>query len=219
MHQVILKKGSFAAASRGMTIELRGKTSHAGEPENGINPAMAISRIIRGLQEVNRDKAYFKDLSFTTVIHLSLGSIAFGTSAGHAEMRLTLRTFENEDMHALCQRVESLVSAIARSERLELRMSYSEIFPAIVNDPGCVSLIRESASENGLSIKRKVIPFRWSEDFGYYTTKYKGGFFGLGSGESQPALHNPDYDFPDELIGTGVSMFHSICKKILQSNK
>jgi metal-dependent amidase/aminoacylase/carboxypeptidase family protein len=41
--------------------------------------------------------------------------------------------------------------------------------------------------------------------------------FGLGAGNDTPALHNPDYDFPDKLIPTGINMFRSIidqiCKK------
>ncbi len=59
-------------------------------------------------------------------------------------------------------------------------------------------------------------PFRWSEDFGYFTQKYKGGYFGLGSGENQPALHNPNFDFPDDLIETGVKVFYSIYKTIIR---
>ena len=38
--------------------------------------------------------------------------------------------------------------------------------------------------------------------------------FGIGAGENHPALHNPDYDFPDEITPYGVQMFHSIIKLI-----
>jgi hypothetical protein len=41
--------------------------------------------------------------------------------------------------------------------------------------------------------------------------------FGLGAGKDQPALHNPDYDFPDSIISTGIHTFYSITK-ILLSN-
>ena len=37
----------------------------------------------------------------------------------------------------------------------------------------------------------------------------------LGAGETQPALHNPDYDFPDALIPVGVSIFAQIAREIL----
>ncbi len=53
-HKIILKKGSFASASKGMTIKLTGKTAHAAEPENGISPADAISEMIKKLHAIKR---------------------------------------------------------------------------------------------------------------------------------------------------------------------
>lgn len=214
-HKVLLRSGSFAAASRGMTIRLTGKTSHAGEPEKGINPAYAISGIIGRLKQLNEDPSRFRDVTFSTVIHILLGEISFGTSPGYAELRVTLRAFENRDMDQLTEQTERIVAEIARKEKLGHEISFSEVFPATVNDETCVELIRQSAEEHHLPYEYLEKPFRWSEDFGYYTEKYRGGYFGLGSGEKQPALHNPDYDFPDELIGTGIMLFYAIYKKIL----
>jgi len=57
---------------------------------------------------------------------------------------------------------------------------------------------------------------KWGEDFGLLTTHYRGAMFGLGSGEHQPALHNPDYDFPDSLIETGSNMFEQIVRDFLK---
>ena len=57
-------------------------------------------------------------------------------------------------------------------------------------------------------------PFKWSEDFSWFTKHYKGAMFGLGSGMSQPPLHNPKYDFPDEIITTGIQMFIGIYNSI-----
>ena len=44
----------------------------------------------------------------------------------------------------------------------------------------------------------------------------QGAIFGLGSGVDQPALHNPDFDFPDALIPTGISLYKSIYNFILE---
>jgi metal-dependent amidase/aminoacylase/carboxypeptidase family protein len=41
--------------------------------------------------------------------------------------------------------------------------------------------------------------------------------FGLGSGENVPALHNPDYDFPDEIIQAGIDIFYNISKVALDA--
>jgi metal-dependent amidase/aminoacylase/carboxypeptidase family protein len=113
-------------------------------------------------------------------------------------------------MELLIGEVEKLIEDIAREEGLIHEISQSEIFPATINDPACVEQIRKAADSAQLPVRELDRPFRWSEDFGYYTEKYRGGYFGLGSGENTPPLHHPGFDFPDELIGSGVSLFYSI---------
>ena len=60
-------------------------------------------------------------------------------------------------------------------------------------------------------------PFKWGEDFGLFTEHFSGAMFGLGSGENVPALHNPDYDFPDEIIQAGIDIFYNISKVALDA--
>lgn len=213
-HKILIKKGSFTAASKGLTVKLYGKTSHAAEPENGINPAQAISKIIQELHQLRNRKNQFEDLILLTIIHIQLGEVAFGTSPGYAEIRITLRSFKNNDMDLLSSQTEQIIKRIAREENLKSTLKYSEVFPATVNDKECVKFIQEAARENQLSMESISKPFKWSEDFGYYTQKYKGGFFGLGAGINQAALHNPNYNFPDEIIDTGINVFFSIYHKI-----
>ena len=55
-------------------------------------------------------------------------------------------------------------------------------------------------------------PFRWSEDFAEYLLQWPGAMFGMGSGEQQPELHHPDYNFPDELIEPAAQLFFSLAK-------
>lgn len=213
-HKIILKKDSFAAASKGMTVELIGKTSHAAEPENGINPAITISEIVKNLKSLINNKNQFKDLTLLTFIYIRMGEISFGTSAGYAKMGITLRAFENEDMNLLTEKAEEIIKHICKKEKLEYDIVYNEIFPATVNDEHCVHLIERAAKVNNYNTEYIEKPFKWSEDFAYYTEKYKGGFFGLGSGVNQPALHNPDFDFPDEIIETGINVFYDIFTNI-----
>jgi len=77
-----------------------------------------------------------------------------------------------------------------------------------------VRLVEEAAGARGVATLRHDVPFGWSEDFGHFTASAKGALFGLGSGENQPALHNPTYDFPDELIATGVAVFEAILRRL-----
>lgn len=217
-HKIVLKNGSFTSASKGMTIKLTGKTSHAAEPQNGISPADAISQIIKELHELRENKTYFKDFVLLTIIHIQLGEISFGTSPGYAELRVTLRAFENEDMDVLTDNCEKIIKEISKAEKLNIEISYSEVFPATVNTDKCVSIVEQSAKQINLDTEHIEKPFKWSDDFGYFTEIYDACYFGLGSGKEQPQLHNPDFDFPDDIIETGINIFYAIYKKVLNND-
>ena len=58
-------------------------------------------------------------------------------------------------------------------------------------------------------------PFRWSEDFGHFSSICPTVFFGLGIGEDAPALHRPDYHFPDSVIPTGIAVYAGLIEKLL----
>lgn len=214
-HRIILKKGSFASGSKGMTIKLTGKTAHAAEPQNGVSPADAISQIINKLHVLREDRALFSDFILLTIIHIQLGEVSFGTSPGYAEIRVTLRAFKNEDMDLLTNQCEKIIKEISSSEKLSYEISYNEVFPATVNNDQCVDIVEQSAKQINLEVEHLKTPFKWSEDFGYYTQKYNACYFGLGSGNNQPQLHHPDFDFPDDIIETGIDLFYTIYKNFI----
>jgi len=213
-HDIIIRDETFASASKGIIIKLHGKTSHAGEPENGINPSMAVAEIIKKFHALPAEKD-FKDLTLITMVNVKVGEKAFGTSAGYGEVMATLRSYRNDDMEKLTSKAEEFIKATASKENLEVEIEYTEEFLATENDSQCNQLIEKAAQDNNLYIDKKDATFRWSEDFSHFTHRFKGALFGLGSGIDQPQLHNPDYDFPDEIIETGASIFFSIYKKLL----
>jgi len=214
LNNILVRKKHFAAASNGMIVKLFGKTSHAAHPEMGISPALAVANIISGFSELTLKKDGFKDFKLITIIHTLLGEIAFGTTPGYAELRATLRSFRNDDMDLLTEKAVSIVEKICDKHGLTEKIEWVESFPATVNDENCVDLVSEIAATNNFKIEQIDEPFRWSEDFGHFTLNYPGALFGIGSGEDHPALHNPDYDFPDKIIPTGITMFEGLVRKI-----
>ena len=212
---VILKKGTFAAASKGMINKLQGKTAHAGEPENGRSPALAMARIVEELTHMP-GKLSLEDYALITVIHARLGEIAFGTTPGYAEVMATLRTYSNSDMDQLTREAIASVKRHAREHGLGEEVSWTEEFPATVNDPNSVDLVHRVAQEAGYRSIFIEDPLRWSEDFSNFTLNYPGALFGLGSGENTPQLHNPDYDFPDGILDHGIRVFYGIYQHLLK---
>lgn len=100
---------------------------------------------------------------------------------------------------------------------MKLNFYYTEKFKANKNDPEATRSIRAADIGLGLDVHELQQPFKWGEDFGYFTQRYKGAFFGIGGGEDCAALHNPDYDFPDQLIITGSAVFYELYREILHN--
>lgn len=212
---IVMRNEHFAAASKGMIIRLTGKTSHAANPEHGISPALAVAQIIQQLTQLSEAKDGFYAFKLITVIYTRIGEIAFGTTPGYAEVMATLRSYRNDDMEVLTNKAIKIVEEAADFYGLQEKIEWREEFPATINQTGCSDIVKEVAAENGFEIISPAEPFRWSEDFGHFTMKYPGALFGVGSGKKHPALHNPDYDFPDEIIPTSIMMFYGIIKKLL----
>ena len=212
---VLWKDGPFCAASKGMMLRLNGVTSHAAEPEKGVNPAQSLARIMLDMQALPANATLWQQLVLVTPVYAHLGDKAFGTSAGYAEFGATLRAFDPEDMKLLTYKVEEIIRYYCTNQGLNFNINYLEEFPATVNPAVAGPYVRTAAINSGLSIKELSEPFRWSEDFGWYRETCQTAFVGLGAGENQPGLHHPDYDFPDEIIAPGLQMFVSLIRQIL----
>ena len=213
--QILVKKGVFASASRGMIIKLKGRTSHASHPANGENPALAASQIVQSFFMIPQMKTDLHHATLITPIQIKVGQPAFGTSAGSGEVMFTLRSHRNEEMKILTETAENHAEAIAKAHNLKIEINYTEKFEAVNNDGKCIDFIKKVAKDSKFSLLEKKYPFPWSEDFGQFTSKFNGALFGLGAGENTPQLHNEDYDFPDEILETGLAMFQKIADQIL----
>lgn len=212
--QIIVREGVFASASSGLRIHLKGKTSHAAEPEAGNSPALAVAQLIQVLSSIPQFYTSLHEPAQATVIHAKLGDVAFGTSPGEGDVMVTLRAHTQNMMKLLHDRVASIAGSTAEMFELEMAITPAEPFPPTTNDSQVVKLIEEAANKLDMNIHQMSHPFAWSEDFGHFTSRFKGALFGLGAGEDHPALHNPKYDFPDDLIDPGVSLFSEIINRL-----
>lgn len=215
LHEVVVKNDSFTASVVSLVIVLKGKTAHAAEPEHGVNPALAVSELLLQASICSNNSPEWDDFAVVTPVHVNLGSEAYGTSAGEAKLGFTIRTWTEDEMELLKAKIENFLINLAEKHRLEMNFKYIEEFKACINHPDAVKQIKKVAEELKLKVSEPNLPFKWGEDFGLFTQNFKGAFFGLGAGKNQPTLHNPDYDFPDELIPTGAQLFYKLCKNHL----
>ncbi|MFC5384775.1 amidohydrolase [Aquamicrobium segne] len=214
--QVRLKTGVVNCASRGMRIILEGKTAHSSMPETGISPMLAVSKLLPALPLLGTGTFADDDFGMLTVTHVSMGEAVFGIAPGRAEVWATLRTRRDDRMANLCASAEALAADIAGEHGLSLLYDYQEIFLASVNAAEAVAHLQQALDDEGILHTEDNLPMRASEDFGIFGqgTAASAMFF-LGAGEQHPALHNPDYDFPDDLIAIGSKVFMRLVHNLL----
>lgn len=214
-HQVVYRRDTFTAAVNSIIFKLKGKTAHAGEPELGVNPALAISKILQAALALSNNAPDRADFSIVTPVYINLGKIAYGISAGEGELHLTIRTWTEENLQNLTAQLEEIARNESQMEGLHLQIEKTQHFNANENDDSAVDYLLKALSNTNYDVVQREYPFKWGEDFGLFTQKFKGAMFGIGAGTDCPALHNPDYDFPDEIIETGVEVFFKIQSTIL----
>ena len=208
---VLIKEGSFAAASAGLTVRLSGRTSHAAYPEQGCSPDRALAGLTLDL--INLPDPWRKSgrLALVTVVHSRLGRPAFGVTPGEAELLATLRADDDALLAELKEAAGAAAERQALDHGLTAALSFSEEFPATTNHPQATELARRAAGRSGLEILLpQESPFRWSEDFGRLAALGKGAMIGLGAGVDHPALHAERYDFNDNSLTCGVELLQNL---------
>lgn len=217
-HQILVRDQVFTPSVKSIIIHLNGRTAHAAEPEHGISPSMMVSDLLRLANEWTHNKPEDDTFCVITPIQILMGEEAFGTAAGEADVKLTIRTWREAQMEKLSERLTAWLTNTAANYELEVEWSFTQVFKTTRNSPDANDLIRKVAKAENLDLVENDVPYKWGEDFGLFTQKYRGAMFGLGSGEDTPALHNPDYDFPDDILETGIKMFTGLAEEILKAN-
>lgn len=213
--KVALAEGPVNCASRGMRIVLTGKTAHASMPEFGVSPVDVVAQLMPALTALGKGGPLEEGFSMVTVTHAKIGEAAFGVAPGHAEIWATLRTLTDAGMEDLCASAEQLVLSAAREKGLGVEISYDDIFQHCENAPEAVAHLRRALEEEGVPYDQGQLPIRASEDFGRFGHRAPAAMFFLGAGENHPSLHNPDYDFPDDLIAIGARVFIRTLRNLL----
>jgi amidohydrolase len=219
IHSIITINGNFSSTVQSVAIQLIGKESHSAEPEYGVNPALCIAELIQKFNRLNNNDPAKEDFRLCVPIYSSMGVKSYGISAGFGEIHYTLRTKSIEKMEGLKQDVDSILLEVCSKHKLPYTAKWFDFFPAVFNDEFCTQVITETARMHNYDIINKITPFKFGEDFGWFSKKHKAAMFGIGAGLESPALHQANYDFPDEIIETGMNMFKGIIKRILTHPK
>lgn len=213
LHSFVVKAGSITAAVRSLVVRFTGRTSHASEPEKGENPSLAVADLLRGCDALNVHDITSPGFRLITPVHVRIGSVAYGVSAGDGEVHLTIRTVANDGLADLQARIVELAESLAARDRLVVETEVVEDFFANMNDPDVTERVLRAAHTCGFDVITPDVGLRGGEDFGLFTERFPCCMVLLGAGDDHHPIHNPNYDFPDELIDTGVRLFDTIVRQ------
>jgi amidohydrolase len=203
--------GTCHCASKGITIHMEGSPAHASQPEDGVNPAFAIAKIIDSIPELTSPKNN-KGMVLCTVIQVEIGERAFGVSASKGDLLLTIRALYETEMDKLQKNLETLALEQAEKYGLKVSFSYNDTFPETTNHKESSDKIRQVCEKKGFQLIEMIDAFRASEDFGHYLKYTKGAMFYVGNGEDYPQIHTYNYDFRDEIIEPVVELFKGLAE-------
>jgi amidohydrolase len=207
---VLLKPGLFAVASTGLEIELKGRSSHAAEPEKGINPSSMVESVLNRVGK--RVEAYLDESPTHKVActYIRMGERAFGVSPGNAKIGYTLRSGSDERLEKMVNGLEELMSELNQATELDISSRRVEPFRSTINDSQGIRRIRDACTSEKIPALELEEPFLWSEDFGRFGEKFPVVLFGLGAGVNWEPLHSGEFDFNENLIERGVEVFKAI---------
>lgn len=207
--------GLINCASLGLEIKLTGITAHAADPEDGVSPAHAVARLIPALDALGQGETLDADFRLVTITHVKIGEPSFGVAPGEGKIYATLRTAGDEGMESLEATARSLACSVAEEFGLSVDFEVCDNFAASINDPDAYGVATKAMDAIGITYGDAGVPMRASEDFGVFGWNAKAAMLCLGPGENYAALHNPDYDFPDDLIPIGSAIFERIARDLL----
>lgn len=212
LHTVVVKPGPMFAAVRSIVIRFVGRTAHAAEPEKGENPSLAIADLLHECDDLTNNDLAAPDFGVVTAVHVLIGSPAYGVSAGAGEIHLTIRGIDGDRLDALFETIISKAERFAQRDLLQANVEIVEDFRANINDPDVTDLVTTAARNCGLDVLTPDVGLPHGEDFGLFGDQFPCCMLLLGAGVDHDPIHNPDYDFPDELIATGVDLLDRIVR-------
>ncbi len=200
-----IRPGPLMAAADRIRIEVEGRGGHAAWPHDCADTILAASAIVLAAQNIvsrNVDPLKSAVVSITMI------------AAGHTDNVIpqtatllgTTRTLEPAVRDLVEHRLHEIVAGTAAAYGVKATLNYRRDYPTVVNHADNTAFAARVAAEiaGADKVDTDVAPRMGAEDFAFMLNERPGAFIFAGNGDTAP-LHNPAYNFNDELIPVGVS--------------
>ena len=217
--------GPMMASSNEFEITIRGKGAHAALPHNGIDPVLVATHLVQALQSVITRNKRPIDTAVISVTKIHAGE-AFNVIPDAATICGTVRTFTVDTLDLVEDRMRQLVEQLPPAFGAAGTMRFHRNYPPTVNDAAQTEFVRGVLREMvGPQNVLEFEPTMGSEDFAYMLQAKPGCYIVVGNGEGDHRsaghglgpcqLHNPSYDFNDDLIPIGASYWVRLAERFL----
>ncbi len=208
--------GPFMSASDTARITIHGRGGHAARPHQTVDPVLIAGSLVMALQSVVARNIDPRQTAIVTIGALHAGQAA-NVIPDSATMALSIRSFDAEVRDRLEARIRALVTAHVEGYGGTVEIDYERGYPVVVNSEAETAFAAEVARElvGAERVQAPFPPVTGSEDFAYYLLHKPGSFLRLGNGEAGAMLHNPRYDFNDEILTTGAAYWTRLVERYL----
>lgn len=211
--QFAVSTGPVMASSNEFKITIRGKGSHAALPHNGIDPVPVACEMVQAFQTIisRNKKPMDAGVISVTMIH---GGEATNVVPDSCELQGTVRTFTLEVLDMIERRMKQVAEHICAAHEAVCEFEFVRNYPPTVNHPKeaafCAQVLGRIVGEANVLPQE---PTMGAEDFAFMLQAKPGAYCFIGNGDGSHrehghgagpcTIHNPSYDFNDELIPLG----------------
>jgi len=223
--QFAVKDGPCFASSNEFRITLRGKGAHAAMPHLGIDPVPVACQMVQAFQTIITRNKRPIDAGVISVTMVHAGE-ATNVVPDSCEIRGTARTFTLEVLDLIEQRMRDIAHHTSAAFGVSCEFTFHRNYPPTINHTAETAFARRVMSELvGADNVLEFEPTMGAEDFSYFLQALPGAYFVMGNGDGAHRLgghgmgpcmlHNPSYDFNDDLIPLGATLWVRMVEKWL----
>jgi hippurate hydrolase len=207
--------GPVMASSNEFKITIHGKGSHAGLPYMGIDPVPIACQMVLGLQSIisRNKKPVEAGVLSVTMIHAGEATNVIPDSC---ELQGTVRTFSYEVLDLIETRMKQVAEHTCAAHEATCTFEFVRNYPPTINSAAEAEFARRVMQDIvGADNVIEQEPTMGAEDFAYMLQAKPGAYCfiangdgthrEMGHGAGPCMLHNPSYDFNDDLIPLGAT--------------
>lgn len=217
----LFRSGPTMASSDNVTITLKGRGGHGAFPHETRDTVVAASSIVMALQTVVSRNVDPLKTAVVTVGAINAGQ-ANNVIPEDAKLELSIRALDNDVRTLIKARILDLVKMQAQSYEVEATIDWREGYAVLVNTQKETAFAVDVATQllGPQQVDANGPMFTASEDFAFMLQKVPGCYFFVGNGGAGTpgacSVHNPGYDFNDDIIAPGAAFWCRLIETYLQ---